>query len=122
VTQQQPRHAFVTECHDAAYHLLVILPPELPAAIRSNLFSLTEPGSVRNVCPSLFHIKAKKGKDNSEGREIKAGGHLREYAALKPTNMVEEPERGESFFTHFFVVTLPSAIRFARLAAIADPA
>jgi len=49
------------------------------------------------------------------------GGHLREYAALKLTNMVEGPERGESFFTHFFVVTLPSAIRFARLAAIAGP-
>lgn len=62
--------------------------------------------------PSLFHIKEKKGKDNSEGREITSGGNLREYAALKPTNMVEEPERGESFFTHFFVVTLPSPIHF----------
>jgi hypothetical protein len=73
------------------------------------------------VHPSLFHNKAKKAKDNSEGREITTGGNLREYAALKPTNMVEEPERGESFFTHFFVVTLPSAIHFARLAAIAGP-
>jgi hypothetical protein len=68
---------------------------------------------------SLFHIKAKKAKDNSEGREITTGVNLREYAALKPTNMVEEPERGESFFAHFFVVTLPPAIHFARPAAIA---
>jgi hypothetical protein len=72
--------------------------------------------------PVTFHIKAKKGKDNSEGWGITTGGNLREYAALKPTNMVEEPERGKSFFTHFFVVTLPSAIHSARLAAIAGPA
>jgi hypothetical protein len=74
------------------------------------------------VLPSLFHSKAKKGKDNSEGREITTGENLREYAALKPTNMVEEPERGESFFTHFFVVTLPPSHPSARLAAIAGPA
>jgi hypothetical protein len=36
--------------------------------------------------------------------------------------MVEEPEKGNRFFTHFLVVTLASAIHFARLAAIAGPA
>lgn len=97
-------------------------PPELPA-IRSKFFWPDGTGfSGKCVLPSLFHIKAKKGTDNSEGREITTEEHLREYAALKPTNMVEEPERGESFFTHFFVVTLPSAIHFARLAAIAGSA
>jgi hypothetical protein len=102
VTQQQPRHAFVTECHDAAYtsssrHL----PPE-HHAIRSNLFFLDGPGfSERCVLLSLFHIKAKKGEGNSGGREITTGGHLREYAALKPTNMVEEPERGGVVFHPF---------------------
>jgi len=34
-------------------------------------------------------------------------------------NVVEEPEKGESFLTYFFVVTLPPAIHFARLAAVA---
>jgi hypothetical protein len=33
--------------------------------------------------------------------------------------VMEEPEKGECFFSHFFVVTLPSAIHFARLAAVA---
>jgi hypothetical protein len=74
------------------------------------------------VLPSPFHIEAKKGKDNSEGQKITTGGKPKRICCIKPTNMVEEPERGGSFFTHFFVVTLPSAIHLARLAAIAGPA
>jgi hypothetical protein len=31
---------------------------------------------------SPFHIKAKKGEENSEGWGITIGGHLGEYAAL----------------------------------------
>ena len=53
VTGQQPRHAFVTGSHDAAYHLLVNLPPELPS-IRSNLFSLTDRVQLRNVWSVTF--------------------------------------------------------------------
>jgi hypothetical protein len=40
----------------------------------------------------------KKRKENSGGQEITTGGNLREYVALKPTNMVEEPERGGVVF------------------------
>lgn len=62
---------------------LVILPPELPA-IRSNLLF---PGgtafSEKCVLTSLFHIKAKKGKDNSEGREITTGGKSERICCIK---------------------------------------
>ena len=104
MTQQQPRHAFVTERHDAAYHLLVsssYRPNFLPSV--QIFFFPDGPGSVEKcVFLSLFHVeKRKRGKTTARAGRKRQGEHLREYAALKPTNMVEEPERGGIVFHSF---------------------
>jgi hypothetical protein len=58
-------------------------PPELPA-IRSNFFLPDGSGfSGKCVLPSLFHIKVKKGKDSSEGREITTGGKSERICCIK---------------------------------------
>jgi hypothetical protein len=64
-------------------HLLVILPPELPA-IRSNHFFPRRTGfSEKCVLSSLFHIKAKKRKVNGEGEEITTGGKSERICCIK---------------------------------------
>jgi hypothetical protein len=84
VTQQQPRHAYVTECHHAAYHLLVsssYRPNFLPSV--QIIFPDRTGFSEKCVLPSLFHIKVKKWKDNSEGREITTGGKSERICCIK---------------------------------------
>ena len=122
VTQPQPRHAFVTRCHDVrlpAYHLLLEVPaqpllPSIPVIFcrRTGVYE-------KSVFHHLFTLKGKMGNTRRGLGDNNWGDIRGEYAALQPMNVVRAGE-GESFFAHFFVVTLPSAIHFARLAAVAD--